>query len=179
MKKGDWVGRTALGLSIGSAALVVVTVGVLAMPAARARLGWAPNRTTSYAVGGRIDVPTAVYGADPYTVVLFARSTCAFCQRAKPLFTKLVADLAESHSARMVMVSSPSGGTGDVDYAKSVGLEADQLVVLDPVSLRLKTVPTLVLVDRQGQVRYSHEGMPTAADLEELLRTTTVLNPRR
>jgi thiol-disulfide isomerase/thioredoxin len=179
MKKGDWVGRIAFALSIGSAALVLLTVGALAMPAARARLGLAPVRTSGYPVGGRIDVPPSVYDASPYTVVLFARSTCVFCQRARPLFAKLAADVAEDPSVRMVMVSSPSGRTGDLEYARSVGLDESRIVVLDPRSLRLKTVPTLVLVDRQGQVRYSHEGMPTAADLEELLRTTTVLNPRR
>ncbi len=177
--KSDRIGRAALWLSVASVALILLTVGALAMPAARARLGLAPARTAAYAVGGRIDVPPSVYTATPYTVILFARSTCAFCERAKPLFAQLATALADDPAVRMVMVSAASGGAGDRDYARAIGLDEGRLVVVDPGSLKLKTVPTIVLVDREGRVQFSHEGVPSPADLEELRHASAVSTQKR
>lgn len=179
MRLNDFVGRAALFAAIGCIVLVAVTVGVLAMPAARSRLGLAPARTVSYAVGGRIDVPSSVYDASPLTVVLFARSTCAACQRSRLLFAKAATELAADSSVQFAMMTTSANRPGDVEYARAIGLDERRLIALDNARLRLKLVPTLVLVDRQGQVHYSHEGVPSPGDIDELVRTVGLLNQRR
>ena len=179
MRMNDAIGRTALAVAIGCIALVVVTVGVLAMPAARSRLGLAPSKTPAYTVGGRIDVPASVYEATPLTVVIFARDTCAACQRSQVLFAKATADLAAEPSVHVVMMTTAPNRSGDLDYARAIGLDEHRLIPLDATHLRLKLVPTLVLVDRYGEVRYSHEGVPSPADIHELVRIATSFSQRR
>jgi hypothetical protein len=41
----------------------------------------------------------------------------------------------------------------------AVGLERSEVSALDLSSLRLKIVPSVVLVDRSGRILYSHEGL--------------------
>ena len=160
--KSDLVGRIALAITVGCLVMVGLTVGALATPAGRARMGLAPAPAPSYAVGARIDVPASVYDASPYTVVLFARSDCGVCQQSKPWLAALTTALQRQSTVRVVMIASGEHLSDEVQYAADLGIGRDRVVPLAPRALKARLVPSLVLVDRQGVVRYSQEGVPRA-----------------
>ena len=56
---------------------MLATVGALAMPAIRARLGLAPASSTIYAIGERVAVPAEAYAGFRHTLLIVARPDCA------------------------------------------------------------------------------------------------------
>jgi thiol-disulfide isomerase/thioredoxin len=160
----------ATAVTIGCVAVVVITVAALAMPSLRARLGFAPARSASYSAGQRIDVPANLYDSSPLTLFVFARSSCGACQRAKPLFADIARRLSNPSSVRVLLVNSSTRREDEASYARDLGLDESHLVTLNGAGLRLQVVPTLVLVDRLGEIHYASEGVPTAAQEDDLLR---------
>lgn len=179
MSSDDFVRRLAGGLIISCAAVFIATVGALAMPGVRAKLGFASATPVSYEVGSRIDLPALVYESSPYTVVLFARSSCGVCQAAKPLFGRLVADLKSASTTRVVLVVGTTSRHDEEKYAKELGLSETQLLRLDLKSLRLRRVPTVVALDERGIVLFSREGAPLPTEQEQFLQTVMSLIPAR
>jgi thiol-disulfide isomerase/thioredoxin len=165
-------GRLTVSAAVASLALVAVTAIVLARPGWRDAVGLGPR--PAYATRSRIDVPPEVYRSSPFTIVLFARSTCAVCRSSVPFLTRLVQEAAASGVA-VRLVSSAPVAPAEVAFAQALGLGATQLVGVDVRALRVKQVPTVVLVDRSGDIRYAREGAVPAVDQDELLRTLSSL----
>jgi hypothetical protein len=69
----------------------------------------------------------------------------------------------------MVLVSEGTEAE-ERPYLRELGLGDDRLAGVNFTALRLQHVPTTVLVDRRGEVRYSLEGTPSVLDQGELLR---------
>jgi thiol-disulfide isomerase/thioredoxin len=172
------VGRLATGVTIGCAALVAITIAALAFPAVRSWLGVSSARSTSYSVGQQIDVPASLYDTSAATLLIFARSTCGVCQSAKPVFAALAAELRALPQARVLVLASNTSGDERV-YVRDLGLQDTQLVTMSFGGLRLKVVPTLVLVNRRGAVEYTAEGVPSAVQQRELLVAAKTLAPPR
>jgi hypothetical protein len=173
------IGKVATAVTIGCVAVVAITVAALAMPSLRARLGFPPGRSASYSVGQRIDVPANLYDSSPLTLLVFARSSCSACQRAKPVFADIARRLSAPSSARILLVTSSTRHEDEVSYVRDLGLDESHLVTLDGAGLRLQVVPTLVLVDRLGEIHYASEGVPTAAQEDDLLRAVASLATAR
>jgi len=171
MADEQFVGRAAYGLTVGALGLLLGTAGLLAIPAVRERL---TTRPASYAAQQHIDVPASLYESARATVVLFGRGSCAACQRAKPVLADLAQRLSELGVPLRLAVNGEDP-TGDAAYATSLGLTDQQIVTVNTASLRLHVVPTIVLVDRQGLIRYAHEGAPTADDATALLAMVTMI----
>lgn len=163
----DLVGRLTVAAAVASLVLVTGTAIVLARPDLRLALGLGPR--PAYATGSRIDVPPDVYRSSQYTVVVFARSTCAVCQSSVPFLTTLVREAAASGVAVRLLTSTPVA-PDELAYAQATGLSAAEVVGVDLHALRVKRVPTLVLVDREGAIHYAHEGAVPAVEQEALLR---------
>lgn len=117
----------------------------------------------------------AVYGGSPYTVVLFARFGCGACERAKPLLSSLAKDIAGRPGVRFVMVTGTASRTENLAYARELGLAEAAVVSITLTDLRLRQVPTLLLVDRQGVVRYAQEGALPSSAGSELIQVLTAL----
>lgn len=169
------IGKLAAAVTIGCVAVVAITVAALAMPSLRARLGIAPGRSASYSAGQRIDVPASLYDSSPLTLFVFARSSCGACQRAKPVFADIARRLPNPSSVRVVLVTTSTRQEDEVAYARDLGLDQSHITTLNGAGLRLQVVPTLVLVDRLGEIHYASEGVPTAAQEDDLLRAVASL----
>ena len=171
------LGWSALALSLLLLVLLAATIGRLAGRRALESLGWIAPSAATYPVGDVIDVPADVYRATPITVVLFARSNCAACEAAAPLYHSLAAMIAGRSNARMVLSSPVSTAAmgAEVDYARTVGLDANAVVPWDARKPRVRNVPTLVVVDRSGRVLASWEGAPRAADQPHVLTAIRAL----
>ena len=167
--------RLALGVAVASVVLVAGTAAAVARPGVRAALGLSRG---AYAARQRIDIPAQAYDSASYTLVLFARSSCAACQRSSIFFKQLVAE-AVADGIDVRLVSSAPVASEELAYARELGFEERQVVPLDLRALRLRLVPTIVLVDRQGEIHYAREGAVPAGEQGDLLRRMTSLTKAR
>lgn len=88
--------------------------------------------------------------------MIFARASCTACERAQPFLKALVASLGDKAAA--VMAHPPGAPDEDAQFARSLGITDDHIVVVGP-NLRVKSTPTLVLVDQRGTILHAWEGV--------------------
>jgi hypothetical protein len=162
--------RTATIVISTCVAIVAASVFVLAVPGWRRALGLVAADGAVYGVGDRIDVPVSLYDSAPITLLVFTRSSCGICQRARPALATLAIALRDHATVGVRMVVADGTQADERKYLHDIGLTDSHLAALDFRTLRLQRVPTTVLVDRSGQVLYSLEGEPSASDRMELLR---------
>lgn len=160
-------------------AIVAGSVLVLALPGWRRALGFPVLDKPAYAAGERVDVPARVYDSTPFTVLVFTRSSCGACDRARPVVGGLVAALRDRPSVRLTMIVDENTQAVEQQYLRDVGLAEDRLAAADFRTLRLRRVPTTLLVDREGRVLHAHEGELSALDAAELLRMATSVDAVR
>lgn len=163
--------RLAVIVAAVSAAVVLVTAVALATPALRERISGAGP---AYRAGNRIDVPGGVYDSESYTLLLFARSTCDACQRSAPAFKELVGEAVREGMAVRLISAAPVAAR-EADFARALGLTDADVVGLPLATLRLKHVPTIVVVDRAGAIHYVREGAVSEHDKEGLFRDLAAL----
>jgi len=175
MQRTDLIGRLAVGVAVTSVVLVAATAAAIARPDLRERLGLAPG---PYAAGQQIDVPAATYHGSSETLVLFARSTCSVCQRSVPYLRKLVNE-AGGRGIRVRLMSAAPVAPAELDFARALGLRDEDVVGVDHTALRLRRVPTIVLVNDRGEIDYAREGAVPAGEQGELLRRMTFLTQAR
>jgi hypothetical protein len=166
------LGRVAAGVSLACGLIVIATVGALAMPAIRARLGWAPAASTSYAIGERVDVPAEAYAGFRHTLLLVARPDCGACRAARPFFQRLTATLRAS-GTHVVMIAPNRDRSADVAYAHDIGLADSDVVFTDLSRLHIPVVPALFVVDGAGAVMLEFDGATPAKSQDAVTRQIT------
>lgn len=169
--------RIATAAALACVAVVAVTIAAVAFPSLRSRLGLVPSTPPSYRVGERIDVPARFYEEAPHTLFVFVRSNCAACQSAKPALER-IADTFRQAMTPVLVISTGARATDGIGYAAEIGVERTSVLALDVSTLRLRVVPTIVLVNRAGEVLYAAEGVPTDQQAEQLLRLVNANTPR-
>ena len=151
------VRRASVAASVGFALMVAATLGYIGWPRVAAALGSKPTpRPPAYAVGDIVDVPAAWYSSADTTLVLFARASCGACQKAQPFLTKIVGLMNARGAA--VMAHPPLTDVEDTQFAKSLGVKNDHIVVV-PAGVRVRATPTVLLVNRQGKIISAWEGV--------------------
>jgi hypothetical protein len=172
------VRRAATTVSIACVTVVAVSALASAVPALRQRWGYA-SAVPVYAVGDRIDLPATIYGASPLTLLIFSRAGCGACQTAKSALTRLLARLQEQPAVGALMLVREGSESAEREYLREIGLDDRRLIAVNFAALRVGRVPTLVLVNRRGEVQYSLEGIPTAIEQEALIRVAASLDTGR
>src|SRR5262245_15936032 len=119
------IGRIAIALAVASLALVTVTAVAVARPDVRDALGLGP--APAYVLHGHIDVPAAVYASSPYTLVLFARSTCPVCRQSVPSFARLV-QKSKAEGVQVRLLSVAPVAADEHAYAQAIGLDTSEVV---------------------------------------------------
>lgn len=152
----------------------MVTLGCLLVlggtAAVLASYGRAPASPAGYAVGETVDLPEAVYTEDDATLVLIARSACGASQAGKPFFAEMIAKATRLAGIGAVMVSGRTAQEDERRFAKAVGLADSALVRIDLTALRVKEVPTMLLVDRTGRILHLQSGLPDEAAQKALMK---------
>jgi hypothetical protein len=167
MPPAERLARVAIALAVAGAAIVGATAALVALPDLRASVGLTP---AAYSVRQTIDVPRAAYDSDAFTLLIFARSTCEVCQRSSPFLRALAAEAAQAGVGVRLLSSDPVPQNERM-FAGALGLADAQVVPVDLKTLRLRRVPTILLVDRQGAIRYAREGAVPAAEQQDVVRT--------
>jgi hypothetical protein len=150
------IDRAAIGASIVLLAVFAGTLGTLIWPRLSGAVGMQPKPQLAYETGTAIDTPAEWYQGAPYTLLLFARASCTACQSAEPFFKRLIHDIGTT--IRVVLVTSAGEADEDALYARQLGLEAQSIRTAVP-GLKVRVTPTLVLVDRQGTIVDTWEGV--------------------
>src|SRR5262249_17486280 len=101
-------------------------------------------------------------------------STCAACQSSRWFLATLVSEAAESGVAVRLLSDAPAG-EGELAFAGALGLDPAAVVPVNLRTLRVRRVPTIVLVDQNGEIHYAREGAMPGADQQDLLRSLTSL----
>jgi hypothetical protein len=151
--------RLAIGAALAAVSVVVATVGAMFIVDARHANAAA---TPSYVAGDTIDVPAEFYTGQPSTVLIFASGSCGACLRARPVLASLVAALQDT-AAKAVMVTGTEQPRAQDEYARAILVDPAHVRRAPLSGLRVRVVPTVVVVDEGGAVLYAHEGLPDDA----------------
>ena len=123
------------------------------------RFGFRAKANEAYPVESFVDLKPSVYEGSTYTLIVFARSNCEVCQRARPLISELVTIAKTSPKFARRLVAVRTVDDDERDYAASLGFDVGtELVERGEEKLRAKTVPIVLLVSQQGRVLFSGLG---------------------
>ncbi len=157
-----------------------VTTAVVVSPAVRTMVGLGPAvPAPAYVVGEQVDVDPAIYGTSDRTVLLFARSTCGVCLRGVPFFAGVFAAGREQGTA-VAMVTPSSDMATEGAFAEQMGLTRGQVHHAASGSIRLRAVPTLMVVDRNGTIQHvwiGHADAATQAEIQSVLIPASARHP--
>jgi hypothetical protein len=170
-----WIERAATTVAAGAVLLTIATAITVTTPLLRSR-GERREGRAAYTTGDRIDIPASVYQDRDHTVILFARGSCGACQNAQAIYADLIADLKQRRT-NLLLISGAHSSLEDRAYADGLGLAEDDHLRLDLSGLRLRRVPTLVVVDRRGIVLGSWEGAPPESQRLTFVPSVTSVLP--
>lgn len=156
-------------LSVGFVLTLAVTTTIVVWPLI-GPAGSAPAQAApkpAYNAGEGIDVPAAWYQEAPHTLVLFAQAACGACQSAAPYLQTLRSHL--EGRATLVVATPGAQRDAEVEYAARIGV-SDHAVYPAGPGLRVRVTPTLVLVNRKGDILGAWEGVGPEAKQQELTK---------
>lgn len=139
-------------------------------------LGWRLQgnvAVSGYDVGGQIDVPSDWLAEDRPTLLVFLRSDCA---ASRQFLAELAgrSDLGGFNTTtRLVLPVTETKAESDIQLAGAAGFEMPAIRTVDFSALRLKVVPSLVLVGRDGRVVQESGGLPAAVAMLHDLDTAS------
>ena len=152
----------------GTAALVV-------SPSLRQRLGVGPGaEPPAYAQGDVVDIEATTYRDSPLSLVLFARSNCAACQRSADFHRQLVAT-GKALGIPTRLITPLEDTAVEEAYAAGLGIAPTNVHLARADSIKLRAVPALMVVDSSGQIRHVWFGMPDAEAQAAILAAVTAV----
>jgi hypothetical protein len=149
----------------------IVAAVILATLAVRQQFagGDATGRPPGYAKG---EAAPALQGLDfstqERTVVLFATTRCRYCAESMPFYQRLGEKVAARRGARFVVVS-PEPTAALAAYLQGRQVSPSAVLSVEARSVRVRGTPTLLVVDRRGQIDEAWEGKLTPAQEEAVL----------
>jgi len=107
-----------------------------------------------------------IYSTSAFTVVLFVRSSCGASVASVPNF-RAIAQLVEvSPTTRIVVVPTETWSEEAAAFVGEMGLSEANVRMLDVARLKVKVVPTMLVVDRAGRIRLVQEGISSESPVE-------------
>ena len=157
MTRDSFVKRTAVAIV---AVCTLVVCGTVAVGAARIYLR---KPAAAYLPGQQVDLPASVYNGARRTLVIIGRAGCSACQRAAPEYARLARYLKTSgHDVRTVLVTAVTDLDRERGFAEQLGVSAHHLADLS--ALRVRVVPTVLVLDSHGTVLLAQESQTADAD---------------
>ena len=166
---GRLANRLLVSITIGLVTVAVVTGWLVFSPRLRLLVGLETS-STGYEVGQQIDVPSKVYAGYRTTVIVFSRSTCPGCRRAKPLLARIGTRLQHSSTARMAIVTAVEHTEDEIQYAADLGIARNAMFRVNPYDVRAAMTPTVVVVNQNGRVVFVRQGPLEDRDEDTIAR---------
>ena len=143
---------------LGRAALIVTTL-IIVIVGITAAIAFRPT--------GDIEIPAAWRSQSDYTLVIFGRDSCPAC-RASLEFHKELAAAAEKRGIHTIAALTASI-ENPAQFAASLGLSAEHALRASPAPEHLKSVPTVLVVNRSGEILKKTEGAQSVDKQRALL----------
>lgn len=120
---------------------------------------------SAYTTARALGLSERLYEHTPVSVVVVARPDCPAFLRSQESLER-VARLANTSVTVSLVVDRvvPVGGP------ESIGLPASSVYRYEPSALGVGVVPTVLVLDRRGDVRFVHEGVLDAERAEGVIR---------
>ncbi|MFN2454497.1 MAG: peroxiredoxin family protein [Pyrinomonadaceae bacterium] len=152
--------------------IVALLIGVVAVK--RYLLVDQPARSNPQIVAGsKISLRNVDWTKSDQTLLLVLQKGCRFCSESAPFYRRLAQSVAQGRSNTQLIAVLPQDTTESRAYLNDldVSIETKQATVN---SLGASATPTLILVNRAGEVQASWVGkLPAEKELEVLRRVET------
>jgi hypothetical protein len=161
--------RLAVGVLCGCLALVLGTAVVVVSPRLRQALGLG-RVSPAYQVDEVVDLPPDAYTGAEHTLVVIARASCAACQAVRPALLGLIGQIRGIEGVRISVVMPDNRIAEGAEYVRDLGLPESSFVPLTlRKQLRVRAVPTALLVDRAGKILAVCEGVEAFHEFTRLV----------
>lgn len=162
-----WLRAAAIGVTVTCGLTLAVTGALLFAPDVRGRLS--PATPPAYVPGTVVDVPAETYAARPHTLLIFSRSDCGACLGAVPVLERVVRELRDTGEFEVSLIARLATPEDELAYAERLGIPPSHVFPQDLDSLRVERVPTLLVVDASGSIRFAQEGAPTDEEVRSFV----------
>jgi hypothetical protein len=156
--------KVRLRLEFASNIAILVAAGVVCVVAFRDhRAVAAPvvsaNTPTpkSHSIQSPLKVQGIQWSTSERTLVFVLSSQCRFCRESSPFYRRLIA-LKKPPQRLQFLAFLPPGDLDGPGYLKTAGLTFQHVREAEPRVLGVRGTPTLILVDRNGNVLRSWSG---------------------
>jgi hypothetical protein len=162
-----WISRIAATVSVVCVTVIAASLAVALSPTLHGKAARVVDEWRSRSV--RIAPPT--YGDSVRTVLIYVRGNCPACAASVPALRRLVAAVRPVSGVKVQLVT-PRAVVDEWEYAEAIGLARSEIVSANAPEMEpVRTVPSIIVVDRRGRILYRHAGAVTAPpDLSGYLR---------
>lgn len=161
MSKFSEISRIAANVSLCILALVIA--GSLAKDHLWGPVVSADQRTRAPQV---ISLNPPVSDTEP--IVLALRSGCPYCTKSAPLYRKLI-DQARAKNRKIIAIL-PDEPEKAREYLRSLGLQIDDVRQADLQAMSIQGTPTLLVLNRTGNILKIWYGQQPEAENEKILK---------
>ena len=157
---------------LGAAVLARQLIAREPVPAAASTARPRPSGQAAGAAAPVKGAPFSLPGVDwtkqDQTLVLVLSSTCHFCTESAPFYQRLVTEARRNRNTRLIAVL-PQPTEDGIRYLKQVGVSIDEVLQAPLSTLGTRGTPTLILVDKRGEVKNTWIGRLAAERESEVL----------
>ena len=116
------------------------------------------NSRSSIQKGTKMTLPDVNWSTSPKTLLLVLSTDCKYCTASAPFYRRLVNLAGETRNTRLIAIF-PQAANESREYLAKQEVKIDTLQQAAPASVGAKGTPTLILVDSNGVVIQSWDGM--------------------
>jgi thioredoxin-related protein len=116
------------------------------------------NSRSSIQKGTKMMLPDVNWSTSPKTLLLVLSTDCKYCTASAPFYRRLVNNAAETANTRLIAIF-PQSTNESRKYLAKQEVKIDALKQAVPASVGVRGTPTLILVDSNGVVIQSWDGM--------------------
>lgn len=132
-------------------------------------------RLNSYKTGDKLErVPGFDAAGSHYTLLVVVRNGCPYCEASMEFYDAITKRRAPGILRFIALAGHPQ--IQAAQYIAQTGVKFDGFVSIAPTTLRIQSVPQLLLVDGNGMVQRSWRGQLTSAQQDDVFKTLRQLN---
>jgi hypothetical protein len=135
-------------------AVVLVAVAVLSFAIAYFWIPSQPKMIAGLEKGQQFSpVPNLDYKGSEQTLLIVLNTDCSYCQQSVPLFRKVMDAFPRGNKSLRVVALFPNKIKEVADYLRANALNVDSVADVNLDALHVPGTPTMILVNRRGEVQ--------------------------
>ena len=139
--------------------VIVIVVGIVVLYTIGIRYLHTGALPEALKPGARLpDAQQAEIRDTPFTLLIFLRKGCHFCDESLPFYQRLGSALSSSGKKVKLLVLFPNSDADDARILKEGGAEVAYSADVDFNRFNVSGTPTLIFVDRTGTIQNSWVG---------------------